>query len=156
MRFRNCIVPIHTVKLLTTLMETTVHLYVLLIVRQERKGSLRRSFWTLKWVLLHPFLGHYKQLIHELMRKDPASFRNFLCLDVATFWEMVDRNRRIVCHGTFWRKSLCHALFLAITRIYLATENSYKSLSYDFRVGHNTVSLIIPVTCCSIYLENQS
>ena len=36
---------------------------------------------------------------------------------------------------------------------YLATGNTYKTLSYGFRVANNTISLFIPVTCEAIIQE---
>ena len=51
---------------------------------------------------------------------------------------------------------MCLTLCLAIILRYPATGNSYKSLSYDYRVAHNTISLIISDTCEAIYLEYQA
>ena len=46
-------------------------------------------------------------------------------------------------------------LKLAITLRYLATGNSYRSLAFDFRVGHNTISLFVPEVCDAIVREYQ-
>ena len=132
--------------LLTTLIEAKVHVDValLLIARNQRKQCLKRSIWTRKWILHRPLHGYYEQLMHELMREDPASFRNLIRLDVATFWNMIDKIiPRMVRQNIFWCRSLCLALRLTITLRYLATGDSYKSLSYDFRVAHNTISFCI-------------
>lgn len=39
---------------------------------------------------------------------------------------------------------------MAITLRFLATGDSYKSLSYAFRVAHNTISYSVPATCRAI------
>lgn len=44
-------------------------------------------------------------------------------------------------------------LKLAITLRFLATGNSYKSLAFDFRVAHNTISLFVPEVCRAILEE---
>ena len=150
--------------LLTTLMKATVHVDValLLIARKQRKRRLRRSIWTRKWILCRPLHDHYEQLMHELMKEDPDSFGSLVGLDVATFWEMVDRiTPRMVRQDTLWRRSSFPTLRLAVKLRYLSTEDSYKSLSYDFRVAHNTISPIIispiiPDICEAIYQESQA
>lgn len=68
------------------------------------------------------------------------------------FRELLERVGPIVERlDTFWRKAIPPGMRLAITLRYLATGESYKSLSYGFRVAHNTISLIVPATCEAIY-----
>lgn len=51
------------------------------------------------------------------------------------------------------RPPLKPGLKLAITLRFLATGNSYKSLAFDFRVAHNTISLFVPEVCRAILEE---
>lgn len=55
----------------------------------------------------------------------------------------------------FW--NLNHIVFfrLATTLRYLATEDSYPTLSYGFRVGISTICEIIQETCCIIWNKLQ-
>ena len=144
--------------LLITLMKATVHVHVvlLLITRKQRKRRLRRSIWTRKWILRRPLHGHYEQLMHKLMKENPDSSESLVRLDVATFWRWLTGLPWMMRQDTLWRRSLCSALRLAIKLRCLSTEDSYKSLSYDFRVAHNTISPIIPDICEAIYLESQA
>ena len=48
------------------------------------------------------------------------------------------------------RAPLSAGLKLAITLRYLATGNSYRSLAFDFRVAHNTISKFVPEVCQAI------
>ncbi|XP_037515171.1 uncharacterized protein LOC119391564 [Rhipicephalus sanguineus] len=49
------------------------------------------------------------------------------------------------------RESLSSAERLAITLRYLASGNSYQSLSYSFRVGKSTLSGLVPKVCKAIW-----
>lgn len=51
------------------------------------------------------------------------------------------------------RAPLEPGLKLVITLRYLATGDSYRSLAYNFRVAHNTISTFIPEVCSAIYDE---
>ena len=60
---------------------------------------------------------------------------------------------RIKKKDTWYRKSLCPSLKLSITLRHLACGDSYWSLSYNFRVVPNTISLIIHEVCDAIKAE---
>lgn len=53
------------------------------------------------------------------------------------------------------RTPLPPGLKLSVTLRYLATGNSYRSLAFDFRVAHNTMSQFIPRVCRAIFDEYQ-
>jgi hypothetical protein len=54
---------------------------------------------------------------------------------------------------TWYRKSLPPSLKLSITLRHLACGDNYPSLSYNFRVAPNTISLIINEVCDAIKAE---
>lgn len=128
----------------------------MLIMKKKKHDKKRRSMWSRSWLLRRPLYGQYEQLVHELQREDVSGFKNFLRMDMNMFRELLDRvGHRIKKQETFWRKPVSPGLRLAITLRYLSTGSSYKSLSYAFRVAHNTISLIIPETCEAIIAEYQ-
>ena len=54
------------------------------------------------------------------------------------------------------RKALEPGHRIAITLRYMASGDSYQSLSYNFRVAQTTISLLIPETCeaiVQVYLD---
>ena len=51
------------------------------------------------------------------------------------------------------RRPLEPGLKLVITLRFLATGDSFRSLSYSFRVAHNTIALFVPEVCTAIYEE---
>ncbi len=87
----------------------------------------------------------------ELEAQDPASFKKFVSMQPATFHELLERlGLTIVKKDTWYHKSLYPGLRLVITLHFLATGDSYHSLMYDFRVAHNTISLIVRDECQAI------
>jgi len=58
-----------------------------------------------------------------------------------------------ISRSTKRRPSLEPGIKIAITIRFLATGNSYRSLAFDFRVSHNTISLFIPEVCDAIVTE---
>ncbi|XP_071510863.1 uncharacterized protein [Diadema antillarum] len=60
---------------------------------------------------------------------------------------------RIQKKDTNLRRALEPGLKLAIALRYIASGDSYKSLSYGFRVAPNTISTIVPEVCQAIYEE---
>jgi hypothetical protein len=70
------------------------------------------------------------------------------------FEELLQRvGPRLMKKDTFMRKALEPGHRLAIALRYMATGDSYKSLSYSFRVAHNTISSIVAETCEAIIEE---
>ena len=60
------------------------------------------------------------------------------------FHELLQRmTPRLEKKDTKWQKALQPGLKLAITLRFLASGDTYHSLSYAFRVPHNTISLFV-------------
>jgi hypothetical protein len=60
------------------------------------------------------------------------------------FHEIVERlTPQLTKITTHWRKPLEPGLKVAITLRFLATGHSFRSLAYEFRVAHNTISLLV-------------
>lgn len=78
-------------------------------------------------------------------------FRNYTRFTPQTFIEISNRIEPIISkQDTNMRRSLEPGFKLAVTLRYLATGDSYMSLKYAFRCGHNTISLFIPEVCRAI------
>ncbi len=90
----------------------------------------------------------------ELRDEDVPGFRNFVRVDPPMFREMLLRlGPRIEKQVTKMRRPLDLGLKLAIKLRYLATGDSYRSLEYNFRVSHITISGIIYDVCEAIFGE---
>ena len=60
---------------------------------------------------------------------------------------------RITKHNTNYREALDPGLKLSLTLRHLVSGTKYHSMSYGWRVPHNTISLLIPKVCQAIIDE---
>lgn len=80
--------------------------------------------------------------------KSDGSFRNFLRMTSTDFEYLITSiGPRIARKDTSFRDAIPVQERLAITLRFLATGDSYRSLSYLFKVAPPTISAIIPVVC---------
>lgn len=121
--------------------------------RQARQQRRRRTMWVKPWLLRRVTLGHYDNLMQELMRESRGDFKAFLRMEPAMFQEMLVRVAPRITKSNGARPPLAPGLKLAITLRFLATGDSYHSLAFSFRVAHNTISLFVPQVCDAIYEE---
>ena len=117
---------------------------LLLHGRPRARQQRRIRHWIRQWLIRRPLYGMYEKLMDELEREDVAGFRNFIRMDPAHFYELLQRlGDRITKQNTWYRQALEPGLKLSIALRYYATGNSYQSLMYSFRVAHNTISKIV-------------
>ena len=102
-----------------------------------------------KWLTRRHHFGHYDQLLTELHKEDPRGYINYLRITPDLFQEMVKFTLHLE-KTTFMREPLDVGLKLATTLCYLATENSYLSLQYSFRVEVSTICKFLPEVCKAI------
>ena len=128
------------------------HFAQALVLRRARRR--RRRFWVRTWLLRRPEYGQYENLMKELEMEDTSGFKNFLRMEPAMFYELLQRlSLRISKKDTWFRKAHEPGLRLAITLRYLASGDNYHSLMYGFRVAHNTISLTVREVCEAIIEE---
>ena len=97
------------------------------------------------------FYGQYEKLVSELRGEDTKGFRNYMRISPDLFQELVERvGPRLKKTDTSMRKSLEPGHRLAMTLRYMASGDSYQSLSYNFRVAPTTISCLVPETCEAI------
>lgn len=96
-------------------------------------------------------MGEYETMMAELQQgeeEEEAAFTHFTRLPPHLFHQMKTRVAPLL--HTSIREPLEPGLRLAITLRYLATGESYHSLSYSFRLSHNTISKVVLDTCQAI------
>ncbi len=122
------------------------------IALNQRRRVHRRKRWRMKpWLHKQQLYEQYERLVSELEVVDPAAFTILLRVEPAMFRELLNiLGPAINNKDTFYRKTLHHGLRLAITLRSLATGDSYHSLTYGFRVAHNTISSIVCEVCMTI------
>ena len=118
----------------------------------KAKKKRKRRMWVRNWLLKRPKFGMYEKLMKHLRDGDTKSFRNFVRLGPEMFNKMVQElTPKIEKRRTPYREPLSTGLKLAVTLRYLATRDSYRSLSYGFRVAANTLVTVIPEVCQAIF-----
>ncbi|CAH1987622.1 unnamed protein product [Acanthoscelides obtectus] len=116
------------------------------------KMRKKRSIWVKDWIKRRAQLGAYNQLLTELKNEDPECFKNFLRMSHDDFQYLCNKiSPAIKKQDTNMRLAINVEERLAITLRFLASGDSYRSLSYLFRVPQQTISKIIPECCDAIY-----
>ena len=105
------------------------------------------------WLQRRVFLGQYDTLMNELRVEALGGFKAFLRMDAEVFTQILGRIEGRITKSSEGRPPLMPGLKFAITLRFLATGNSYRSLAFDFRVAHNTISLFVPEVCDAIVEE---
>ncbi|KAF2886843.1 hypothetical protein ILUMI_19332 [Ignelater luminosus] len=106
--------------------------------------KVRNKVVTAKFPTYSELYNNHRQQNDEKKREGQPS--------VKTFNDLLNRiQERIKKQDTLLRESVSAKDRLIITLRYLATGETMKSLSYSFRVGHSTISNIIPEVCTAVY-----
>jgi hypothetical protein len=94
--------------------------------------------------------------VQELIRESRGDFKGYMRMEVEMFQELVARVGPRVEKNTNCRQPLAAGLKIAVTLRFMATGESYHSLGFQFRVGHNTISLFVPQVCDAIREEYEA
>ena len=95
--------------------------------------------------------GGYHNIMAELYATDIPGFTNYMRM-TPEFFEMIKTRLepRLARQATNYRAPISIGEKLALTIRYLATGESYTSLSCQFRVGRSTISKFLPEVCRAI------
>ena len=110
--------------------------------------------WVRPWLLQREERGAYHNIMAELYATDIPRFTNFMRM-TPEFFEMIKTRleKRLASQATNYRAPISVGEKLALTIRYLATGESYTSLSCQFRVGRSTISKFLPEVCRAIQDE---
>jgi hypothetical protein len=80
-----------------------------------------------------------------------GSFKNFLRMSSSDFeYLLLMLGPKIAKQDTNYRKAIPVKEKLALTLRFLATGDSYTSLSYLFKISKSTISLFVPEVCAAV------
>lgn len=106
------------------------------------KSKRRKPRW---WV--RKYLQNKENVFSDLSVVD-GSFTNFTRMNKTDFEILLQKIEPIISkQDTKFRKATSASLRLAVTLRYLATGNSYTSLSYTFKISRQLISKIVPEVC---------
>ena len=108
----------------------------------------RHNMWVRSWLLQREERGAYHNIMAELYATDIPGFTNYMRM-TPEFFEMIKTRLEphLARQATNSRASISVGEKLAPTIRYLATGESYTSLSCQFRVGRSTISKFLPEVC---------
>lgn len=111
-----------------------------------------REVWVREWLQKRKEKGCTENLVKELDLQMPALFTNFLRLSKDNFKLLMGFVAPMIARNdTVLREAISARERLMITMRYLATGETFKSLSYIFRVSQPCISSIVLETCDAIY-----
>ncbi|KAK7457296.1 hypothetical protein BaRGS_00039238 [Batillaria attramentaria] len=121
-------------------------------VLAQQRQSTNRSTWVRPWLARRLLHGAYSQLLQEFFREDPRETKRFLRMSQENFRELLEMVGPVIKkQDTRMRKAIEPGERLAITLRYLASGDSFVSLSYAFRVANNTIREIVLETCTALF-----
>ncbi|XP_068907626.1 putative nuclease HARBI1 [Tenebrio molitor] len=138
----------------------TAAMLCVIVVLNERYKALknirkpqRKRLWARKWLQRrNEGKGVSNMVFKELRVEDPASFKNFSRMSAKTFDILLQKIEPFIKReDTIFRESISSRTRLLVTLRYLATGESFQSLSYYFRISVPSLSLLIPETTEAIY-----
>ncbi|KAA8585589.1 hypothetical protein FQN60_004283, partial [Etheostoma spectabile] len=116
-------------------------LAVALLYWRRKQKIKKRSLWVKYYLTERHQYGEFHHLVGELR----LNFREYLWVLCCQFDEILHRvGPQIKRNNTRFWKCIFPADHLAICLRHLATGDSYHSISYCFRLGWSTVSIIVP------------
>ena len=120
----------------------------------RQRPRRRHNMWVRPWLLQRKERGAYHKIMAELYATDIPGFTNFMRM-TPEFFEMIKTRLepRLARQATNYRAPISVGEKLALTIRYLATVESYTSLSCQFRVGRSTISKFLPEVCRAIQDE---
>lgn len=119
--------------------------------RQTANKVLKRSVWVEDWLEQRKINGCFWKLIEEF-RSKPKLFRNFFRMSVEDFDFLLSLvSPYITKQDTVMREAIPPGERLAVTLRFLASGDSFKSLSYLFRIPQCTITKIVPEVLDAIY-----
>ena len=114
----------------------------------------RHNKWVRPWLMQREGRGAYHNIMADLYATDIPGFTNYMRM-TPEFFEMIKTRLEphLARQATNYRAPISVGEKLALTIRYLATGESYTSLSCQFRVGRSTISKFIPEVCRAIQDE---
>uniref|UniRef100_A0A8C4WX70 DDE Tnp4 domain-containing protein n=1 Tax=Eptatretus burgeri TaxID=7764 RepID=A0A8C4WX70_EPTBU len=122
------------------------------LVRRRRRAGRKKRLWVKCWGERRPAEGAINNLLGQASADGELCYADFQRIHPTLFDELVERvGPRIARTNTTFRCAISTAERVAITLRFLTTGETYRSLSYQFRVGETTIGKIVPETCQAIY-----
>ena len=115
----------------------------------EEEPERRSTCWVRPW-LVNKNTGCFYTVFQEL-KTDDAAFKDFIRMDKTQYEYLVQRiYDEILKKDTNMRECIKPHEMVCLTLRYLASEKTFRSLEFQFRIGRRTISDIIIAVCDAI------
>lgn len=112
----------------------------------------QKRIWTRKWLLRRDTHGSSVGLIRELAIEDKSEYKSFMRMTPDQFEFLFQKiSAKIQREDTIMRPAIPAKIKLELTLSFLATGNSYRSLSHLFRVSKAAISIFIPEVMDAVF-----
>lgn len=112
----------------------------------------RKRMWERKWITRRNEYGASATLLKELAGEDKVEYFSALRMSEESFSYLLSKVEPMLTKkDTVMRCALAPKLKLHVVLYYLATGNSFRSLSHFFRVSKASISVMLPEVCEAIY-----
>ena len=130
----------------------TLLLLIMMMEDEELLISYERKMWARQWLLQREQRGAFHTLFQELAVEDTLGFSEYMRMPYSKFVALAELiGPYIKKKDTVMRMSIPPSERLALAIRFLATGESFQSLSFQFRIGKATVSGIVTEVCEAIF-----
>ena len=124
---------------------------MMMLDKEEYVEHVERKYWIRQWVARRQERGAYNTIFRELALEDSSGFADYMRMPHCKFIELLNIiGPSIQKKDTPMRMSIPPGERLALTLRYLATGESFQSLSFQFRIGKSTIAEIVLDVCTAI------
>ena len=142
---------------LTSMMETTrkrkavAAMIILELLEGDEERNWKRGK-TRKWIKRREEQGYFDNIVRELSIEDTAGFKEMMRMSYEEFLGILqliekDITPKQIIGGT---KVICAKARLTVAIRFLATGETYRSLSFQFRISKGAISYIVTEVCEAI------
>ncbi|XP_031359284.1 protein ALP1-like [Photinus pyralis] len=122
-----------------------------LFLKLNEKKRRRRRRWWMTSIFRDRENRNASELLLTLTQEDSGHFTNFSRMTATDFEELLQLiGPKIVKKDTYYREAIPAKERLSVTLRFLATGDSYASLSYLFKFSKQVIATIIPEVCAAI------
>ena len=124
---------------------------LLMMLLDDDRTTRKRKSWCRDWLLRRAERGAFHMIFKELALEDTAGFNEYMRMPYDKFVALVEAVTPLIQKkDTIMRDSIKPNERLALTIRFLATGESFQSLSFQFRIGRTTISNIVMEVCVAI------
>ena len=124
---------------------------ILGILEDDERRTWKRGK-TRKWIKRRDELGHFNAIIQELRMEDMPAYKEMMRMEYAQVLEILSLVEKDITPQKIFggNEIICPMARLTLALRFLATGETYRSLSFQFRISKSAISYIVKEVCTAI------